>query len=1661
MKYLALFRRQWSLPLLFLLFSSAITAAERNYARLEYWQGGEGLAPSAPEVAVVDSPVGPAVQATVQVEGRYQGLGLELPEDVDLSQVDAIEFDFFQDARPGMKGDGSLLLDYAEGNGLYINFKYGRMPWNHVSIPMDVRTLKSLSNQAPVTALGMARRLMFSLYGELKEPGQRIAVANLTFTPRRQASAPIHVAEYHYLAEPTSGDDLETTLTDGVVDKSAQAYWREYATDPDIVFDLGGLFLVDSATLATVAVPSQNIAGVSFQTSTDGEKWKTAAYLKNTNATGTETSYTIAGDGLEMVGRFVRVKINRSRTDFQVRLAEVSFCGRLPSEEELTAIARKNYDLGPELPPLDEENYLRIGDGKGGNLWLCRANGVACHWEKNGQVAVERLFQTYEQTVVNPVRADAYSDVVESIETTEDGAVVVRTTNPALPGYTFAATWKLAPERLIHTLAIETSATGRAPFYPSLQAVLPPEVREGGLYETWGAGHYLEHKFAEDVLFDYPADSTPALIFESPRAGWTFLHYRHRHDGRYVQLGSGELTLAGLGDKRSFFTATGWRLGEDLFVLGEDRPRGVVEDHLELAAGDVQQAYDAYLAQPEVKAFRDRIRRPEWLKDVRFSFVQEWDGLWGDHQRNRAGFLDSLVREGHIVLDNRDLCFHWGDFPVDGDIINEYGGRLTHDQLKGRLADIRQAAPKIKLGEYTWLWSASDTSDIYKEHPEWFIDKDAQGRPLSLFPGWGINYYRRIDQCHERVIKDITDFNRVFDLDFWYLDGGGSPACLDPVTLTMDEPDTWDSAYLEIREKLQRQKPDSAVFFNTPFNPIADFGYLENSSGVMTTNWRDGATWMYKFKLWQRADGRLAPLYIYWQGGVDQAFRQYAAGTGLGLTLGGDERDNRRDVAIMQAQQQSRPLRLVSAGIRPDWRHDPATQLEVMPLTFGTDGWLFVKNHAPEPYEGEVSADAAPLGLRPGLPVHRWRFTLKPHADHKGLLSEGELEDNYCNSRWASDFIITSDYLGEAPFAERLSLQVKVEPEQMQLLYYTQSPAVIYSVDDLRCQFWLADTLGCRIYDAETREGEMTFKVAAEGRRKVEVLCPLPPKTCPIQAIVDGTSQPVELVFHDGVPMALLAVTQFDCRVVLSYAAAPATAGAATIVARPGKPGGKLALEVGSATQMVVLAVEQGDDLVWTRNCQAPGVVEIPLPKSVTGGTYEAVARAMDGTELARTAFELAAGTPRIGRLVASPDVPYDHDAAPVAAGTSPVPGVTVRGVHREWQPACGTVKLDPAAGSIEVATLPMYHYHWNGLAGALDLDVPRYLKLRLSGNFGFFNRESLKPGRGGICPKYDNPSSALALVFDFDGADGRPARRVLAGVGLVNDTRQNPFPSTWGTAKSPDAIGVLSGLGAETIDEEEFWVDLKSLGVPEDWQGRMTMALLFNCVSANRRLTVQITDAAAMPPEDTELRPFFFVRGGAPAEIRTYQVPQEANAPKVDGVLEPEEWDQALVLEDFSLVGNPAKCPPTTRVLVQQCGDQLYFAAEIHEAHGNGFHRGLNPWTSDGLEIYLKSFHGEESFVQYIITADGETYAKWNASGKMGTEKRDLPTPEHVCRIDGEILFIETAIPLAALGERQGDQPVRFNLARNRQVDGISEHYSFVPGKVYLNFEGAELRLP
>ena len=89
----------------------------------------------------------------------------------------------------------------------------------------------------------------------------------------------------------------------------------------------------------------------------------------------------------------------------------------------------------------------------------------------------------------------------------------------------------------------------------------------------------------------------------------------------------------------------------------------------------------------------------------------------------------------------------------------------------------------------------------------------------------------------------------------------------------------------------------------------------------------------------------------------------YIVGTGLSMVARGPVNDQRRNIPYMSAVQQSRWARLVNANVSPNWRYSPKEMLENMPLTFGPDGWIFMKNQDKKTVTKKVSFDAAAIGL--------------------------------------------------------------------------------------------------------------------------------------------------------------------------------------------------------------------------------------------------------------------------------------------------------------------------------------------------------------------------------------------------------------------------------------------------------------------------------------------------------------------------------------------------------------------------------------------------------------------------------------------------------------------------------------------------------------------------
>lgn len=1631
------------------------TEAQLQYMKTEYWSGSSGgNARVAPSISLVDSPVGKAIRASVEAQGDYQGLILHLPEKIDLRKTGTITFDIEQNAYKA-NGQAAVMLIFPTGSGLIATPNFNASGWRHVRIPMDVRTLKSLGSQSS-PALGEITEIRFSLFSALKSPGQHLSIANLEFHPPVIEEGSVTVAGYRYNATPTHGDNSCTWLTDGKVDPERQVFFREYSDEPDITFDLGALYLIRKFELAAIAIPSQNISEILLYTSFDGQDWKLAKHIPNIDAGTEEKNYSITADQINLLARYIRVHAGRNRTDFPLRFAEITFSGKLPTDAEMALAAAQQYDLGPELPHPTEADYWKFSSPDG-TVWIHRQHGILVRYEKQGRRLAERMFSRYELSDgKSPVKADSYGDQVFSGKLDSPGVFLVTTANPALPGITFNHRYRWIAGDLTVELSFVSKRTDRKILFTATEVVLPQELRKGGLYETWGAGHDMQHKFAHEITFDFPADSGPVTIFEAPELPLTLLHYRYKYNDRYVQIGSGVVTVSGFGDKRTIFTATGWILGDGLFALTSDGASSKIESRLTAQAGDVTAAFDHYLALPEVKQFRSKIKRAPWLKNLRYySTGPGWDGPFGDNMRRAAENASAMIREGWVNLHTHIVEFPWGDFPTSGELNFMRGGKIHVNELQQKLRQIKKN--QVKISQYTWLWSAVWNSKIYQEHPDWFIRYNAQGKETSFFPGYAQNFYRLvgIPESRAEIIRSINTVMDTYLSDVWYLDGGGSPSSIDWATMRIDEPDAWDKTLLEVRQTILQKDPERALFFNNPENPIGDMGYLESFGGILTTNWRDGATWMYKFKLWQRPDPLFSPLYIYWLAGVDQAMRHYIIGTGLGMTT--YNTDLRPNVSYMSAQQQSRMARLAYAAIKPNWRYNAEETLEVMPLTLGNAAWLFMKEHGENQVEKSVSADPGKLGMRnPDQPLYHWCMTVKPHSLHKGLLTESERESDYRTSRWQNDFVVTPRFLETEKLPIRMNRKFSFAPDELKLWMVTQSPALVYSVDGLRNQLWLPETLGVRVEG--TISAQSIDLLVQSERKEAEIVSLLPAGFLPSSITVNGTpATHSDCLVLEETPLAVVSVPKGQSRVKMLLVPTPKISRDVTLQTTAGTPGNLLSMKISApAHARLLAAITSNRDLVWSGEV-LPGEVAIRIPTGVTGGEYQATIH--DGTGKKRTSatFQLASGNPKHPRFQTALTL-KQHSETQALDIPFKERGFKLLGMAETYSIGAGTMLFNPDQAKLTLTIAKAPDSRWYRVGGAYELEAKRYLKLKLSGTFGKYNREEMITGVKGLGTNYDMPNCFLGLTFDFAADTGKGnayVSRTLGGIGLAWPTRNSPEPLAWGTKKLAEIMNVVSSFAVSEKDQEEFWLDLDLVGAPDNWNGRLWLGALYQDGAPNRILELTILETSDTLPEGERASKIFPLKGGKTAiSKKVIKPPFIAKEITLDGILQEEEWKNAVEFKELTQLSSPGIEAPPTRFLLQRDADHLYIAAELTATGGNGFQKdeNLRPWRCDSIEVYLQPRDAKEAFVQYIIATNGKTYSMHKASKQPGATGKTLAPPQFKAVESNDKWLLEMKIPLTVLGA--GADKSGFNFCRSVWISGNTFHYTLAPGNQFSNMD-------
>lgn len=1009
---------------------------------------------------------------------------------------------------------------------------------------------------------------------------------------------PLRPQSYRYSRPPNTGDEKATALTDGDTAQTS-AHWGWYTGQQvQVTFQFPEEVLLTGCEVFLSAESARTVSRISIETSRNGEDWRPTvepAESSRPKAAGL-SALAVACRLQPTVGKWARLTFHRSKVDQSLDVFEVRFSGRKAERfDPLLETPEVPYDLGPPLPPAhdagqEDEHYWYLSSpvarfaihkqtGLIAGGWMIRSQprsdsrvasetalpAGAC-LTTNGDKLIERAPDRYYwETRRESQMVDEYSDVVQQSQIghrpSQITNLVLACTNPAIVGLVLRKSYQLSPDgrSLIKALVVSSTlpaqSVDRAAFLTVASSmVLAEPFRRGGYY--LGGDYFGPLVSASEITFRQRLpQANHWMMLENPGVtplakeepgGMTVASFRLKVDGHFL-LPWGEDLWTEEGNKL-YHTRTGWEFG--LFTTRLDGLAGrSAETWYSLLPGAREDFHRYYTNLPEVKSFYRR-ERPAWVDQSRFTL---FSGGRRDPTALARRFLEQY-EEGYLMqaLD----CFVWGDYLPEGKwslsqevVAAAPPEEITADGIKATVEALHALSPRIKVGPYTWRWSVLERSQLFQQHPDWFITQTQEGQPRLCYAGVPPNFATLLSApgCADHLLQQYDDLMRAYDFDFLYLDGGAqSIAWIDWEKGQVDQDHHWQNFHQGIREVARKHGPDKAVFFNNAYTPLADCGFRElgDIGRDVKQNWREHADRMYTVKLFQLDDPTRWASPLYWSGPLPSVYyANYILGLGLRPTF------NEFDLTqYFTASSEVRHLQIVrEARVEPRWQL-VGGDLEVFAVRQGNASFFSLVNHSGATRRFTFSADREAMGIDPRRPVFLWKFTMSdpnrfvyqqegPGQKIGYALSwnenrEAAIREAYQQSGWRLCNVLTPEYLGEKTFSGgRVELEMELAPDVLQMVLLTHSPAVVFAVNGRPTQFWLPTMLGVEV-EGQLSPREATLRVRCEAQ-SAEVLVPLPGAWVSVQALLGERHVPARVLLQGGWRMALVGVPAGEHRLRL------------------------------------------------------------------------------------------------------------------------------------------------------------------------------------------------------------------------------------------------------------------------------------------------------------------------------------------------------------------------------------------------------------------------------------------------------------------------------------------------------------------------------------------------
>jgi hypothetical protein len=1060
---------------------------------------------------------------------------------------------------------------------------------------------------------------------------------------------------------------------------------------------------------------------------------------------------------------------------------------------------------------------------------------------------------------------------------------------------------------------------------------------------------------------------------------YSFAHYTYKIDDKFC------LPFACTGEKLNspYYYPDGWQLGVSTHKMDYGSSFSS-EVHYKIFQGAQIDFWKEFRALPDVQAFYANIigDRAAWMDKVKFVFFNSNSSfpVLAQYLKRVNDFFD----EGDILVFYMAIG-DWLEYMPKGKSHTFFGGIVSQEQLKKQVERLHAISPRVKVTFYTWIWSAFSYTSIYKKHPNWFRTDDKNGQKEICYPGAYPNYSIMISAPGAKnYLLDMYDklMNR-YGLDGHYLDGGGLRSRIDWEHDRVDQYYDWQDFYSQWRTRTKQFGNDKVLFFNSRCIPFADCGFMELPRGSIGKNWRQSANLVYPLKVFQKFDPRRWVCPLSWNKNEEPYFSNYLVG--LGLKPDWTKMDKLPEpVPYINAAYETRHLQLVKGKLVPNWQSDQKTFLEGYTLKQGNGSFLTLINHNPNYSTYQISADTRGLGLEPGREVFVWDFVMANPQTKKGRLTEKLAREIYTGKGWGMDMVIQPKFHGIKKYNDCISLERGLAPVRLHMVMLTHSPALIYSINGGRTQFWLPSLSNIELNGSVNTQTKTVAVNINSPAHNGEALIYFPADWA--VADIKGANK-ISTIWWNKERFIIVPFSKGKSTITINGQTSTQTQSWVRVDAiNHPKPGEELIMRAAgdSTLRKGVIELIKDGILYYAAEFDDPNHISIPIPSEIDGGKYYV------------QVFPLSGNANKPQSVVSIPKGTIDLKVTPnLKKAETNQNFIDVNGKVDKWEfTRLGIETNDGFAGTLPsymariVMNNSVFSNESTGMSQAhadikgqcfIEAGTYDYTESRPGHGFAGIEIKNCPPELlfkvhntvyGSVCvhgsnqstPAYYYGPTYMGFVVDYQ-AKGKYVKRVGFSFGNSAHLDKKCFPG-WGKGG-----GLDQHIFIKQFDSN---VDTVSLEIakyaPEGWDGNVWLSLGTCGVMPGRRLKAEFFTSTVTVKA---------VKGRDISEF-SKQKTLTCLFHKKDFVLDGKLDSKANLLEsakDFFILGSIAPAKQQTRTYMQWNSQGLYayVICEENIKKRLATNRGNAVWLDDCIQFLIKPA-GSKTYC-FIINSENKIY--------------------------------------------------------------------------------------